>query len=140
MANISKQAINLKDALCSNGVRITRQRMALLQVIAEAEDHPDANELQRRARAINTSVSLATVYRTLSALEQRGLVHRHTFEGLSARFETANTPHHDHLIDVECGKIIEFQSAEIEAIQEQIAERHGYEIVNHKLELYCRKK
>ena len=108
--------------------------------MSEADDHPDANELHARAREIDPSVSLSTVYRTLSALEGQGLVHRHAFEGVPARFETADAPHHDHLIDVDSGQIIEFRSSDIEKIQEEVAARHGYEIMSHKLELYCRKR
>lgn len=130
----------LADALRASGVRVTRQRAVLLQVLAEAHDHPDAFEIHRRAREIDSSVSLATVYRTLTALEGKGLVHRHAFEGVPARFETADTPHHDHLIDIVSGSIIEFRSPEIERIQDQIAGKHGYDIESHRLELYCRKK
>ena len=139
MTKVKTQANDLKEALRSDGVRITRQRVALLKVLAEADDHPDANELHRRVRDIDPSVSLSTIYRTLTALEQKGLLHRHAFEGVPARFETADAPHHDHLIDIDNGQIIEFCSAEIEKIQVRIAKRHGYEIVSHRLELYCRK-
>ncbi len=137
---MQKQAQKLEQALRAEGVRITRQRRALLKVLTEADDHPDANELHLRAREIDPSVSLSTVYRTLSALEGQGLVHRHAFEGVPARFETADAPHHDHLIDVDSGQIIEFRSSDIEKIQEEVAARHGYEIMSHKLELYCRKR
>ncbi|MYZ50285.1 Fur family transcriptional regulator [Propylenella binzhouense] len=140
MGRAKSQASYLEQALRADGVRITRQRTALLKVLAEAKDHPDANELHSRAREIDPTMSLATVYRTLTALEQQGLVHRHVFEGASARFEIADARHHDHIIDIDKGEIIEFRSPEIERLQEQIAERHGYEIVSHKLELYCRKK
>lgn len=140
MARVKNRARELEEALRADGVRITRQRTALLKVLAEADDHPDAYELHGRAREIDPTVSLATVYRTLAAFEQQGLVHRHAFEGAPARFETADAPHHDHLIDIDRGQIIEFRSAKIEKIQEQIAKNRGYEIVSHKLELYCRKK
>ena len=140
MARAKGQANRLEEALRADGVRITRQRTALLKVLAESEDHPDANELHSRAREIDSTMSLATVYRTLAALEQQGLVQRHAFEGASARFEIADARHHDHLIDIEKGEIIEFRSAEIEKLQEEIADRYGYEIVSHRLELYCRPK
>ena len=129
-----------EDALRADGVRITRQRTAVLRVLAEADDHPDANELHRRAYAIDKSVSLATVYRTLGILEQRGVVHRHVFEGAPARFETTEMPHHDHIIDIETGGIIEFRSEKIEKLQAEIASELGYELVRHRLELYCRKR
>ncbi len=133
-------AKDLEDALRADGVRITRQRAALLRVLAEADDHPDANELHRRAREIEETVSLATVYRTLSALESQGVVHRLAFEGAPARFETTDAPHHDHIIDVETGAVIEFRSEKIEALQALIAEELGYDVVRHRLELYCRKR
>jgi Fur family ferric uptake transcriptional regulator len=134
-----KRPTDYAEALRAEGVRITRQRTALLRVLAEAEDHPDANELHRRAREIDDSVSLSTVYRTLTALEQQGVVQRHTFEGEPARFETADMPHHDHLIDIESGDVVEFRSERIERLQKEIAAEYGYDLVHHRLELYCRK-
>lgn len=123
-----------------DGVRLTRQRKVLLQVLAEASDHPDANELHRRAQQVDETVSIATVYRTLSVLEAQGVIHRHAFEGGGARFETADEPHHDHLIDIDTGDVIEFSSDKIERLQAEIARDLGYEVVHHRLELYCRKK
>ncbi|MFV0474102.1 MAG: Fur family transcriptional regulator [Pikeienuella sp.] len=130
----------MEKALRADGVRITRQRAALLKVLAEADDHPDATELHRRAKAIETTVSLATVYRTLSALEAQGVVHRLAFEGEPARFETTDAPHHDHIIDMDSGEVIEFRSEKIEALQALIAEELGYDLVHHRLELYCRRR
>ncbi|QUJ76324.1 transcriptional repressor [Sulfitobacter albidus] len=121
------------------GIRVTKQRIALMQVLAEADDHPDAFELHERARAVEPSVSLATVYRTLSTLEEGGVVHRHSFEGGGARFETTHEEHHDHILDIDSGAVIEFQSDKIEELQEAIARELGYEVVHHRLELYCRK-
>jgi Fur family transcriptional regulator, ferric uptake regulator len=140
MTEVEARAKEFESALRADGVRITRQRTALLQVLAEADDHPDANELHRRAREIDNSVSLSTVYRTLAALEQQGVVQRHTFEGEPARFETADMPHHDHLIDIETGEVREFRSERIERIQAEIAAEFGYDLVHHRLELYCRKR
>lgn len=140
MSDIANQVKHFKDVLRADGVRITRQRTAILAVLAEATDHPDANELHRRAQGIDPAVSLATVYRTLSVLEKQGVVQRHSFAETSARFETADVPHHDHIIDTDTGKIIEFRSPEIERMQEEIAEKYGYDILHHRLELYCRKK
>ena len=135
----SKTAAELETALRNAGLRITEQRKALLEVLVEADDHPDANELHRRAHQINTSVSLATVYRTLSTLEEQGVIDRHAFEGKPARFETNDKPHHDHLIDVDSGDVIEFTSEKIEKLQAEIAAELGYEIMSHKLEIYGKK-
>lgn len=138
MTDDDRRAKHFENALREEGVRITRQRTALLEVLSESRDHPDADELHRRAREKDASVSLATVYRTLAQLEEMGLVHRHVFAGEAARYETSDVPHHDHIIDIETGRIIEFRSGEIEKIQEHIAKTFGYEIIHHRLELYCR--
>lgn len=140
MTDAKDRAKKLEEALRAHGVRITRQRNALLQVLSEADDHPDAPTLHQRAREIDPSVSLATVYRTLLTLEERGVANRHAFEGAPARYETADAPHHDHVIDIDTGDVIDFVSPEIEALQKAIAEKLGYEVVTHRLELYCRKK
>jgi len=140
MSDRENNAKNLEDALRSAGVRITRQRAVLLQILARSNDHPDATELHRRAHAIDASVSLSTVYRTLSVLEQQGVVHRHAFEGAPARFETAAMEHHDHLIDLDTGAVIEFRSDKIKRLQAQIAAELGYDLIRHRLELYCRKR
>lgn len=137
-----RSSANLKameGALRAKGLRMTRQRIALLQVLDQAEDHPDANELHRRAQELDSSVSLATVYRTLSVLEDKEIVQRHIFEGAPARFETTDAPHHDHIIDVESREVVEFTSPEIERLQREVARKRGYEVVSHRLELYCRK-
>lgn len=130
----------MEDALRSDGMRITRQRVAILSVLAGADDHPDADELHRRTKEVDPSVSLATVYRTLNVLENHGVVNRLTFEGGGARFETADAPHHDHIIDLDTGRVIEFRSEKIEKLQAEIAAELGYDVVHHKLELYCRKR
>jgi Fur family ferric uptake transcriptional regulator len=129
-----------KQALRDAGVRITRQRVALLSVLAEAEDHPDAQELHRRVNIQVPGISLSTVYRTLNALEAQGVIQRHQFEGTSARFEHAEAAHHDHMIDVDTGAVIEFCSDQIERLQAEIAAKMGFEIVHHRLELYVRRK
>lgn len=139
MSKNRHRVAELEEALRDKGVRITRQRAALLTVLAQAEDHPDANELHRRAREIDDSVSLSTVYRTLTVLEDQSVVQRHAFEGAPARFETADAPHHDHIIDLDTGNVMEFYSDRIEKLQAEIAAEHGYEVVHHRLELYCRK-
>jgi Fur family ferric uptake transcriptional regulator len=139
MTGDSTKTEKMSSALRKAGIRVTRQRIALLGVLAEADDHPDAVELHERAKAVEPSVSLATVYRTLSVLEQEGVVHRHAFQGGGARFETTHEAHHDHILDIETGEVIEFQSDKIEQLQEAIARELGFEVVHHRLELYCRK-
>ncbi len=129
----------MTQALRDGGVRVTRQREALVRVLTESADHPDATELHRRAQLIDNTVSLATVYRTLTVLEREGVIHRHSFENGSARFEVAAPGHHDHILDLDSGEIIEFHSEKIEELQRRIAAEMGYEIVHHRLELYCRK-
>lgn len=140
MTDAASRAREMEDALRADGVRITRQRMALIRVLAEAGDHPDAGELHRRAREIDVTVSLSTVYRTLSALEAQGVVQRHAFEGVPAKFETADMPHHDHMIDMDTGEIHEFQSDKIERLQREIAAEMGFDLVHHRLELYGRRR
>ena len=140
MTESATSASELEKALREEGVRITRQRSAILRILAQSDDHPDANELYRRASDIEPTVSLSTVYRTLSILEGKGVVHRLTFEGAPARIETADAPHHDHMIDLETGDVIEFRSDKIEKLQAEIAAELGYDIVYHKLELYGRRK
>ena len=127
-------------ALREAGVRITRQRRVILRLLAESGDHPDAMELYRRAVSEDATVSLTTVYRTLKLLEEKGEIHRHAFEGGPSRFEPAASEHHDHLIDLDTGQVIEFHSEKIEALQREIARDLGYDIVRHRLELYGRKR
>lgn len=129
----------LTEALRKSGIRITRQRAALLEIIANSEDHPDALELHRRAAKDVPSISLSTVYRTLSALEDHGVIQRHNFHGDMARFEHAETEHHDHMIDIDSGDVIEFHSEQIEKLQAELAADLGYEIIHHRMELYVRK-
>jgi Fur family ferric uptake transcriptional regulator len=127
------------DIIASNGLRITNQRVALVKVLLESDDHPDAVELHRRLRASDASISLATVYRNLASLESVGVAERHYFEGHGARYESTISEHHDHIIDLDSDEVIEFQSEEIEQLQQEIANKLGYEVVHHRLELYCRK-
>lgn len=131
---------DLDEILRKAGLRVTRQRQAILAVLAESMDHPTADQVLARARKLDPSVSQATAYRTLSALSEKGLLIAHSFDGGGARFELADRPHHDHLIDIETGEIREFLSEEIEQIQRRIAARMGYEITAHRLELYGRKR
>lgn len=131
---------DLEEELRAEGVRVTRQRVAILSALAGSSDHPSAEEILDRARQQDSSVSLATVYRTLSVLEERGTVLRNDFNGTGARFELANKPHHDHLIDVDTGEVVEFTSPKIEQLQAEIAKELGYEIVHHRLEIYGKSK
>jgi Fur family ferric uptake transcriptional regulator len=127
-------------ALREAGVRITRPRRIILGILSEAGDHPDAMEIFRRAVEIDRGISLSTVYRTMKLLEGIGAIHRHAFEGGPSRFEPAAGAHHDHLIDIDTGDVIEFQSDRLEELQQEIARALGYEIVHHRLELYGRRR
>lgn len=127
-------------ALCKEfGLRVTGPRRVIIHVLAQSSDHPDAVELHHRVTAIEPTISLATVYRTVNLLREKGVLERHTFGDGRARYETAPHEHHDHLIDVETGDVIEFQSSEIERLQEEIARQHGFAIVSHKLEIYVKR-
>ena len=136
--NTADQIID--ETIRAAGLRVTRQRRAIYRVLSDAEDHPDAPEVHKRAQAYDSKVSLATTYRTLAELADKGVVNRLPLEGEPTRFETGDAPHHDHIIDIESGEVVEFMSAEIEELQRQVARSHGYEIVFHRLQLYCRKK
>ena len=125
------------EALCADkGLRITEQRRVIARVLSEAEDHPDVEALHVRAAAIDPGISIATVYRTVRLFEDAGILERHDFGDGRARYEAAAEAHHDHLIDVESGKVIEFVDAELEAMQKKIAEKLGYRLVDHRMELY----
>ena len=125
------------EALCQErGLRITDQRRVIARVISDADDHPDVEELYRRASAIDSKISIATVYRTVRLFEEAGILDRHDFGDGRARYEAAPEAHHDHLIDVETGKVVEFVDPELEALQKIIAERLGYRLVDHRMELY----
>ncbi|TIP71164.1 MAG: transcriptional repressor [Mesorhizobium sp.] len=126
-------------ALCRKlGLRITGPRRVIMRVLSESSDHPDAVELHRRVVAIEPTISLATVYRTVSLLREKGILERHTFGDGRARYETVPREHHDHLINIETGDVVEFQSAEIERLQEEIARQHGFTIISHRLEIYVK--
>ena len=127
----------LEEACVSKGMRMTDQRRVIARVIEAAADHPDVEELYRRASAQDPRISLSTVYRTLNLFEEAGLVTKHDFRDGRARFELIPDEHHDHLIDIRSGRVIEFRNEEIEAIQEVIAKRLGYRLVDHRLELYA---
>ena len=126
------------EALChEKGLRITDQRRVIARVLSESEDHPDVDKLHVRASAIDPGISIATVYRTVRLFEEAGILERHDFGDGKARYEPAPDSHHDHLIDVETGQVIEFVDPELEALQRQIAEKLGYRLVDHRMELYA---
>lgn len=127
---------NLEDICVKNGMRMTGQRRVIAQVLSQADDHPDAEELYLRAAKIDANISLATVYRTVRLFEDAGVINRHDFGDGRARFEEASVSHHDHLIDVKTGDVIEFVDDEIERLQKRIAKKLGYRLVDHRLELY----
>ncbi|MDP6688095.1 MAG: Fur family transcriptional regulator [Alphaproteobacteria bacterium] len=125
------------ERLClERGLRMTGQRRVVARVLSEADDHPDAEEVYRRASALEPKISIATVYRTLRIFEDAGILQRLEFGDGRARFEKAESDHHDHLIDTESGKVIEFQNAQLEELQEQIAADLGFRLVGHRMELY----
>ena len=135
---MSKDGVpTLEEQCAQKGMRMTDQRRIIAQVIEQADDHPDVEELYRRASARDSRISLSTVYRTLNLFEESGLVTKHDFKDGRARFEPIPDEHHDHLIDIRSGHVIEFRNEEIEAIQELIAKRLGYRLVDHRLELYA---
>ena len=131
--------MNLESQCVQAGLKMTEQRRAILRVLSEAEDHPSVEEVYQRARDIDSSISVATVYRTLNLLDQLGLVQKHDFNEAYARFEL-NTDHHHHLVDVETGEVYEFQDETLEAIKREIAEKMGFELVDDRLELYGKRK
>ena len=125
------------EALClKKGLRITEQRRVIARVLGTVDDHPDVEALRRRGAAVDPRLSIATGYRTVELVEEAGILERHEFQGGRSRYETVQDEHHDHLIDVETGTVIEFHDAELEALQARIAARLGYRLVDHRMELY----
>ncbi|MFI4974268.1 MAG: Fur family transcriptional regulator [Caulobacterales bacterium] len=125
------------EQLCiEKGMRMTEQRRVIARVLSTATDHPDVEELHRRAHGVDPHISIATVYRTVRLFEEAGIIERHDFQGGRSRYEEAAEIHHDHLIDMKTGKVVEFVEPEIEALQNAIARRLGYRLVDHRLELY----
>tara|TARA_Y200000002_G_scaffold307756_1_gene263918 strand:- start:55 stop:486 length:432 start_codon:yes stop_codon:yes gene_type:complete len=137
---------SIEQKCLSKGVKLTEQRKIIVKVISESKkaygesDHPDVDELYSRVSKIDSKISIATVYRTVKVLEEAGILAKHDFKGGKARYEAMIESHHDHLIDVKSGEIIEFVDEEIEALQKKVAEKYGYTLVDHKLELYGVKK
>ena len=136
----------IEQKCLSKGVKLTDQRKVIAQVISRSKeaygesDHPDVDELYSRVSKIDPKISIATVYRTVKLFEESGILTKHEFKGGKARYEELNEGHHDHLIDVKTGEIVEFVDEEIEKLQKKVAEKYGYKLVDHKLELYGVKK
>lgn len=125
------------EQLCvDKGMKMTGQRRVIARVLSVSTDHPDVEEVYRRAVQIDPKISIATVYRTVRLFEEASILERHDFGDGRSRYEEATDEHHDHLIDIQSGKVMEFRSPEIEVLQREIAERHGYELVGHRLELF----
>ena len=124
----------------SKGVKLTDQRKIIAKVMSESADHPDVDELYNRVSRLDPKISIATVYRTVKLFEEAGILAKHDFKGGKARYEQMSESHHDHLIDIKSGEIIEFVNDEIEVLQKKVAEKYGYNLVDHKLELYGIKK
>ena len=133
---------NLIEKKCiDKGVKLTDQRKIIAKIMSNSNDHPDVDELYKRVTKIDSKISIATVYRTVKLFEEVGILAKHEFKGGKARYEEVNEGHHDHLIDIKSGEIIEFVDYEIEKLQKKVAEKYGYKLVDHKLELYgIRKK
>ncbi|MCB4379990.1 transcriptional repressor [Synechococcus sp. MU1644] len=127
---------SIRDRSEAKGLRMTQRRRIIAQVLEESDDHPDVEELYNRASAVDPGISIATVYRTVKLFEEAGILDKLEFGDGRARYEDAEREHHDHLIDMNSGEVIEFVDAEIEALQEKIAEKLGYELRGHRLELY----
>ena len=130
----------IEQKCIAKGVKLTDQRRIIAKVMSDSHDHPDVNELYLRISKLDSKISIATVYRTVKLFEETGILAKHEFKGSKARYEELNENHHDHLIDVKSGEIIEFVDNEIEKLQKKIADKYGYELVDHKLELYGIKK
>jgi Fur family transcriptional regulator, ferric uptake regulator len=126
----------IEDKCNKQGVRLTDQRKLIAKVMSESKDHPDVDELHKRVNKFDSKISIATVYRTVKLFEESGIVSKHDFKGNKARYEKAPNEHHDHLIDINTGEIIEFVEEDIEKLQKKVAEKFGYKLVDHKLELY----
>lgn len=129
---------NLEKLCVEKGMRMTEQRRVIARILSQATDHPDVEELHRRSHAIDNRISIATVYRTVRMFEEAGILNRHDFRDGRSRYEEVSDTHHDHLIDLQSGKVVEFHDEEIERLQQEIARRLGYELVDHRLELYGR--
>ena len=126
----------IEQKCLTKGVKLTDQRRVIAKVMSESTDHPDVDELYKRVSKIDSKISIATVYRTVKLFEESGILAKHEFKGGKARYEELNEGHHDHLIDINSGEIVEFVDNEIEELQKKVAKKLGYKLVDHKLELY----
>ncbi|MBP2548229.1 Fur family ferric uptake transcriptional regulator [Neorhizobium galegae] len=133
MTDLSK---SLEELCAERGMRMTDQRRVIARILQDSDDHPDVEELYRRATKVDSRISISTVYRTVKLFEDAGIIEKHDFRDGRSRYETVPEEHHDHMIDVKTGEVVEFRSAEIEALQERIAREHGFRLVGHRLELY----
>ena len=131
---------SIEQKCIAKGVKLTEQRKIIAKVMTTSDDHPDVDELYNRVSKIDAKISIATVYRTVKLFEEAGILAKHEFKGGKARYEEISESHHDHLIDVKTGEIIEFVDDEIEKLQKKVADKYGYDLVDHKLELYGVKK
>ena len=131
---------SIEQKCLDKGVKLTDQRKIIAKVMSVSDDHPDVDELYKRVSKVDSKISIATVYRTVKLFEESGILAKHDFKGGKARYEELNESHHDHLIDVKTGEIIEFVDEEIEKLQQKVADKYGYKLVDHKLELYGIKK
>jgi len=131
---------SIEQKCIAKGVKLTDQRKIIAKIMSDSNDHPDVDELYKRASKIDSKISIATVYRTVKLFEELGIVAKHDFKGGKARYEELNEGHHDHLVDIKTGEIIEFVDEEIEKLQQKVADKYGYKLVDHKLELYGIKK
>ena len=127
---------DIEKKCVKKGVRLTDQRKLIAKAMSESADHPDVDELHKRVSKLDSKISIATVYRTVKLFEESGIVAKHDFKGNKARYEQATHEHHDHLIDINTGEIIEFVNEEIEKLQKEVAAKLGYSLVDHRLELY----
>ena len=132
----ASKTVGIEARCAATGMRMTEQRRVIARVLAESADHPDVEELHQRASKFDSGISIATVYRTVRLFEEAGILDRHDFGDGRARYEAAPEAHHDHMIDVETGRVIEFVDPELEALQRQIAERLGFRLVDHRMELF----
>ena len=130
----------IEQKCIAKGVKLTDQRKIIAKVMSDSNNHPDVGELYKRVSKIDTKISIATIYRTVKLFEEAGIIAKHDFKGGKARYEELSESHHDHLIDIKTGEIIEFVDEEIEKLQKKIAQKYGYDLVDHKLELYGVKK
>ena len=127
---------DIENKCIEKSVRLTEQRKLVAKIMSESHDHPDVDELHKRVSKVDSKISIATVYRTVKLFEEAGIISKHDFKGSKARYEQTSHEHHDHLIDINTGEITEFVNQDIEGLQEKVAKKLGYKLVDHRLELY----